>query len=44
MEVTEMLSLEIIVVLGAVLALEVGALILSQLRTGRLPVVRGAGA
>jgi hypothetical protein len=42
-EVTEMLSLEIIVVLVAVLALVIGAMVRTQLHRGRLPVLRGEG-
>lgn len=38
-----MLSLEIIVVLGAMLALVIGAMVRTQLHRGRLPVLRGEG-
>ncbi|HJX38782.1 MAG TPA: hypothetical protein VJ714_09280 [Anaerolineae bacterium] len=38
-----MLSLEIVVVLGALLALVIGAMVRTQLHRGRLPVVRREG-
>lgn len=38
-----MLSLEIVVVLGALLALEIGAMVRTQLHREKLPLVRREG-